>query len=66
MPGFALGRPWDSHPKIAFVAHLIITVMLGGFALLFNRSGSSAVAALISTIGFLVMGAVLAFSPGSR
>lgn len=61
MAGFALGRLWDTHPKVAFVLHLIITVMLGGFALMFIQSASDAVVALILTISFLVMGAILVF-----
>jgi hypothetical protein len=59
MIGVALGRLWDTHPRVAFVLHLGISVMLGGFALSFILSGNDWGAALILTIGFLVMAAIL-------
>jgi hypothetical protein len=59
MIGVALGRLWDTHPRVAFVLHLGIAVMLGGFALSFILSGNDWGAAVILTIGFLVMTAIL-------
>jgi hypothetical protein len=59
MVGVALGRLWDTHPRIAFVLHLGITVMLGSFALSFILSGTDWGVAVILSIGFLVMAAIL-------
>jgi hypothetical protein len=59
MAGIGLGRLWDTHPRVAFALHLGITVMLGGFALSFILSRSNWTAALILTIGFLLMAATL-------
>jgi hypothetical protein len=56
-----LGRLWDTHPTDAFVFHLAITVMLGGFALSFILSGHNWIAALITGVGFLAMTATLVF-----
>ncbi len=61
MVGVALGRLWDTHPRIAFLFHLLITVMLGGFALSFILSGNNTAAAVILGIAFLVMAAILVF-----
>jgi uncharacterized membrane protein len=59
MVGGALGRLWDSHPKVAFVCHLGLTLFLGGAAVAFLLSGGNGWAALILTVGFLVMAAIL-------
>lgn len=56
-----LGRLWDTHPRVAFVFHFAITVMLGGFALSFIWSGHNWMAALITGVGFLAMTATLVF-----
>lgn len=56
-----LGRLWDTHPRVAFVSHLAITVMLGGFALSFISSGHNWIAVLITGVGFLAMAATLVF-----
>lgn len=59
MVGVALGRLWDTHPRVAFVFHLALTLMLGGFALVFIMSGKDWGVAVILAIGFLVMAAIL-------
>jgi hypothetical protein len=61
MVGIGLGRLWDTHPRVAFVLHLGITVMLGAFAVSFVWSGNNWTLSVVLTIGFLVMAAVLAF-----
>jgi len=61
MVGVGLGRLWDTHPRVAFVFHLILTVMLGGFALSFILSGNNWTAAVILTVGFLIMAAAPVF-----
>jgi hypothetical protein len=61
MAGSALGRLWDTHPRVAFAFHLIITAMMGGFAVMFLRSGREWVVALITTAGFMAMAATLVF-----
>jgi peptidoglycan/LPS O-acetylase OafA/YrhL len=61
MVGVGLGHLWDTNPRIAFVFHLAITVMLGGFALSFIWSGKDWVVALILAIAFVVMAAILVF-----
>jgi len=64
MVGVGLGRLWDTHPRIAFVFHLGITAMLGGFALSFIVSGNNWTAAVILTIAFVVMAVILVFFTG--
>jgi hypothetical protein len=61
MVGVALGRLWDTHPKVAFVCHLCLTLFLGGAAVVFLLSGRNGWAALILTFGSLVMAAILVF-----
>jgi hypothetical protein len=61
MAGISLGRLWDTHPRVAFVFHLTITVMLGGFALSFIWSGTQWVVALVLAAGFVLMAASLVF-----
>lgn len=61
MVGAALGRLWDTHPKLAFVCHLCLTLFLGGAAVVFLLSGGGSWVVVILTIGFVVMAAVLVF-----
>jgi len=61
MVGVALGRLWDRHPKVAFVCHLCLTLFLGGAAVVFLQSGRNGWAALILTVGSVVMAAILVF-----
>ncbi|HEY4888457.1 MAG TPA: hypothetical protein VIJ58_07735 [Candidatus Dormibacteraeota bacterium] len=61
MVGAALGRLWDTHPKVAFVCHLCLTVFLGGAASVFVISGRGGWVVLILAVAFLVMAAVLVF-----
>jgi hypothetical protein len=61
MAGISLGRLWDTHPRVAFVFHLIITVTLGGFALTFIWSGREWIVALVLASGFVLMAASLVF-----
>jgi len=59
--GVGLSRIWASHPKLAFVLHLLVTVMIGGFAaaLIVSRADWPSVAVLV--IGFALMSASLVF-----
>ena len=54
MGGVGLGRLWDTHPKVAFVLHLLLTVycgvLAGGLFLSGNTGGG-----VVLTIGFAVM-----------
>ncbi len=61
MVGVALGRLWDTHPKVAFVCHLGLTLILGGAAVVFLLSGRGWWAVLILTGGFLIVAAILVF-----
>jgi preprotein translocase subunit SecG len=61
MVGVALGRLWDTHPKLAFVCHLGLTLFLGGAAVVFLLSGGDWWAVVILTVAFLVMAAILVF-----
>jgi hypothetical protein len=55
MGGVGLSRLWASHPRLAFVLHLVVTLMIGGFALslIFSRAGWGSI--LVLVIGFVVM-----------
>ena len=44
MGGAALGRLWDTHPKMAFVLHLLMTVYFGALAVSLFGSGATGVA----------------------
>jgi hypothetical protein len=54
MVGAALGRLWDTHPKLAFVLHLLLTVYLGVLAVWLFATGATTVGEVLS-IGFTVM-----------
>jgi hypothetical protein len=54
MVGAALGRLWDTHPKLAFVLHLLLTVYLGSLALWLFVTGATGIGVVL-TIGFAVM-----------
>jgi membrane protein YqaA with SNARE-associated domain len=58
MVGAALGRLWDTHPKLAFVLHLLLTVYLGALAVWLFLTGATGVGVVL-TIGFAVMGGSL-------
>ena len=60
MVGASLGRLWDTHPKVAFVLHLLLTVYLGAFAVWLFVTGAIGIAVVV-TIGFAVMAGSLAF-----
>lgn len=53
--------PLGYAPEGRFVFHVMITVMLGGIALSFILSDTNWTVAVILTIGFLVMAAILGF-----
>jgi len=62
MGGVGLGRLWDTHPKVAFVLHLLLTVyfgvLAGGLFLSGNTGGG-----VVLTIGFAVMaGSLVTFT----
>ena len=61
MVGIALGRLWDTHPKVAFIAHLGLTLVLGGATVAFLVSHAVWWAVLITALGFSVMAAILVF-----
>ena len=54
MVGAALGRLWDTHPKLAFVLHLLLTVYLGVLAVWLFVTGATGIGVVV-TIGFAVM-----------
>ncbi len=54
MVGVGLGRLWDTHPKLAFVLHLLLTVCLGSLAVWLFVTGASGTGVVL-TIGFAVM-----------
>jgi hypothetical protein len=54
MGGAALGRLWDTHPKVAFVLHLLLTVYFGALAVSLFVSGAAG-AGVVLTLGFAVM-----------
>ena len=59
MIGAGLGRLWDTHPKVAFVLHLLLAVYLGAFAVWLFVTGATGIAVVV-TIGFAVMAGSLA------
>jgi hypothetical protein len=54
MVGVALGRLWDTHPKVAVVLHLLVTVWLGALAVWLFATGATGIG-IVLTIGFAVM-----------
>jgi len=54
MIGAALGRLWDTHPKLAFVLHLLLTAYLAALAVWLFVTGATGVGVVL-TIGFVVM-----------
>jgi hypothetical protein len=61
MVGVGLSRLWGTHPRLAFVLHLLVTLILGGFALSFVLAGTGWATILVTGIGFLLMAASLVF-----
>lgn len=59
--GVGLSRLWAGHPRLAFVLHLLVTVMLGGFAASVIISRAEWPTVLILVVGFAVMAASLVF-----
>jgi hypothetical protein len=54
MIGAALGRLWDTHPKLAFVLHLLLTIYLAALAVWLLITGATGIGVVL-TIGFAVM-----------
>src|SRR5713226_2547558 len=54
MGGVGLGRLWDTHPKVAFVLHLLVTVYFGVLAVGPFVTGNTG-GGVVLTIGFPVM-----------
>src|SRR5713226_10252309 len=54
MGGVGLGRLWDTHPKVAFVLHLLVTVYLGALAAWLFVTGATG-GGIVLTIAFAVM-----------
>jgi hypothetical protein len=62
MGGVALGRLWDTHPKVAFALHLLLTVYFGVLAVGLFLSGNTG-GGVVLTIGFAVMaGSLVTFT----
>lgn len=62
MGGVGLGRLWDTHPKVAFVLHLLLTVYFGVLAVGLFLSGNTG-GGVVLTIGFAVMaGSLVTFT----
>lgn len=61
MVGVGLGRLWNTHPRVAFVCHLCLTLFLGGVAVWFVLSGTDGWAVVIVTAAFVVMALLLMF-----
>jgi hypothetical protein len=51
MVGVGLGRLWDTHPKVALVLHLLLTVYLGALAVWLFVTGATGTAVVLA-IGF--------------
>jgi hypothetical protein len=58
MVGVSLGRLWDTHPKVAFILHLLVTVWLGALAVWLFITGAMGIG-IVLTIGFAVMAGTL-------
>jgi hypothetical protein len=58
MVGVGLGRLWDTHPKVALVLHLLVTVWLGAVAVWLFVTDASGIA-VVMTIGFSGMAGTL-------
>jgi hypothetical protein len=54
MGGVGLGRLWDTHPRVAFVLHLLLTVYFGVLAAGLFLTGNTG-GGVVLTIGFAVM-----------
>jgi hypothetical protein len=54
MGGVGLGRLWDTHPRVAFVLHLLLTVYFGVLGVGLFLSGNTG-GGVVLTIGFAVM-----------
>jgi cytochrome bd-type quinol oxidase subunit 1 len=52
--GVGLGRLWDTHPKVAFVLHLLVTVNFGALAAWLFVTGATG-GGIVLTIAFAVM-----------
>lgn len=55
MGGVGLSRLWASHPRVAFVAHLIVTLLIGVFAISLVYSGAAWGSVLVAVSGFVLM-----------
>ena len=58
MVGVGLGRLWDTHPKLALVLHLLVTVSLGAVAVWLLVTGATGIGVVV-TIGFAAMAGTL-------
>jgi len=58
MVGVGLGRLWDTHPKVALVLHLLVTVSLGAVAVWLFVTGATGIGVVV-TMGFAAMAGTL-------
>ncbi len=61
MVGVGLSRLWGTNPRLAFVLHLLATLLIGGFALSVIYGGAGWATILLMVIGFLLMASSLVF-----
>ena len=62
MAGAALGRLWDSNPKLAFVFHVITCSVIGLVALMFWLQTSWGAAALLTVLFVIDAAALVVFT----
>lgn len=60
MTGIALGRLWDTHPKVAFVIHLLLTIYIGMLDVWAFASGNTG-GGVVLAIGDALMAGGLVF-----
>jgi len=62
MVGVALGRLWDTHPKVAFVLHLLVTVYLGALAAWLLATGATGLGVVLAIVFVVMAGSLVLFT----